>query len=352
MKRKLSRPSTSQPDTSYVTFRKNRKGGLRIYWIRAGKVVRLSNGPEHVLQADRLNKEFQAGQKLNHIADETIGWAIATYRQSDSYKILSVSSRTLYERWLKKYEADWGHLKGPDISRRVVQKLSRSFGDKRATRLLAMAVLSNVMAVLYDEGLIEANPVSRLKMAKNAPRQTVWDNDQIALFMEMADKHPKASAIRRYFALLQYTGQRPVDCVKMTKAQHNGDTIKVRQQKTGRFVEVPCHGALKAELADDRFGNSLYLLAQESGKPFTRNHMGAIFRDVCCQAGLNALQARDLRRTAAVRLGEAGCTAIEISAITGQSIDDTTRILETYIPRTLKMARNAMAKWEQTGGGV
>jgi hypothetical protein len=50
-----------------------------------------------------------------------------------------------------------------------------------------------------------------------------------------------------------------------------------------------------------------------------------------------------------VRLAEAGCTDPEIAVITGHSLERTRQILETYLPRTPEMARNAMAKWEQTG---
>ncbi len=76
--------------------------------------------------------------------------------------------------------------------------------------------------------------------------------------------------------------------------------------------------------------------------------MNTIFRKVCGVAGIGSeLQARDLRRTAAVRLGEAGCTPIEIAAITGHSIERTRKILETYVPRTEPMGRNAVAKWER-----
>lgn len=100
MKRRLLQPSITQPDTSYVTIRKNKRGGLRIYWIRGGKTVRLSSGPEHVLQADRLNKEYQAGQKVSHIEDGTVGWAVSSYRQSDAYKALAPSSRSLYGNYI------------------------------------------------------------------------------------------------------------------------------------------------------------------------------------------------------------------------------------------------------------
>ena len=52
----------------------------------------------------------------------------------------------------------------------------------------------------------------------------------------------------------------------------------------------------------------------------------------------------DLRRTAVVRLAEAGCTPPEISAITGHDLDATMAILEVYMPRTLPLATAAIDK--------
>jgi hypothetical protein len=66
-------------------------------------------------------------------------------------------------------------------------------------------------------------------------------------------------------------------------------------------------------------------------------------------AGLESKQARDLRRTAMVNLADAGATDIEISAISGHSIDETRKILETYIVRTAVQAKNAILKLENAG---
>jgi hypothetical protein len=57
-------------------------------------------------------------------------------------------------------------------------------------------------------------------------------------------------------------------------------------------------------------------------------------------------KSQDRRRTALVRLAEAGCTDPDIAAITGHSLERTKQILETYLPRTPEMAHDAMAKWE------
>lgn len=63
-------------------------------------------------------------------------------------------------------------------------------------------------------------------------------------------------------------------------------------------------------------------------------------------AGLEGLQFRDIRRTAMVRMAEAGATAIEIAGVSGHAIDHTQRILETYIPRSAAMGRAAILKLE------
>ncbi len=52
-------------------------------------------------------------------------------------------------------------------------------------------------------------------------------------------------------------------------------------------------------------------------------------RDAIHKAGLDGLRFQDLRRTAVVRLTEAGCTDPEIAAITGHSLE---RTRQTYLP--------------------
>ena len=49
-----------------------------------------------------------------------------------------------------------------------------------------------------------------------------------------------------------------------------------------------------------------------------------------------------------VRMAEAGAEDIHIAAVSGHSIQKTRAILETYIPRTRKMAEQAVLKWEKS----
>lgn len=73
------------------------------------------------------------------------------------------------------------------------------------------------------------------------------------------------------------------------------------------------------------------------------------FRRIAERAGIDA-QARDLRRTAMLRMAEAGATVPQIASVSGHSIDATQRILETYLPRNRALAEiaiTALAEYKQ-----
>ena len=66
----------------------------------------------------------------------------------------------------------------------------------------------------------------------------------------------------------------------------------------------------------------------------------------CDKAGIEGVQRRDLRRTAMVRMAVAGATTAQIAAVSGHTIDQTARILDTYIPRRGEVAAQAIDAWE------
>jgi integrase len=78
------------------------------------------------------------------------------------------------------------------------------------------------------------------------------------------------------------------------------------------------HPELKAVL-DELPLDNLTFLTTAYGKPFTAAGFGNAFRDWCDAAGLKGLSAHGLRKSAARRLAEAGCTTKQIAAITGHN---------------------------------
>ncbi len=89
------------------------------------------------------------------------------------------------------------------------------------------------------------------------------------------------------------------------------------------------------------------IVAKPNGQPISDSTWDKVFNPIRTKAGLDHLQARDLRRTAIVRLAMAGCSAPEIASVSGHSLESTERILEVYLPRTASMARSAIAKLEE-----
>ena len=121
---------------------------------------------------------------------------------------------------------------------------------------------------------------------------------------------------------------------------YHGGAFRIRQGKTGKLIDVPVTDELRRALDTTARQAPQIVLSEVTGVPYKADNFRAVFADVREEAGLKGLQFLDLRRTAVVRLAEAGCTVPEISAITGHSIDRTEKILEVYLPRNSTMARN------------
>jgi integrase len=97
----------------------------------------------------------------------------------------------------------------------------------------------------------------------------------------------------------------------------NGGAIVVKQNKTGVTVTVPIVRELYAAL-DLCPRDRLMFISGTGGRPLGAASLGNEFRDWLRKAGLpDRLSLHGLRKAAARRLAEAGCTAHEIAAITG-----------------------------------
>ena len=94
------------------------------------------------------------------------------------------------------------------------------------------------------------------------------------------------------------------------------DLIAVRQEKTDTALMIPMHPELKIALASVPRTNLTFLVT-ERGAPFTPAGFGNWFRDQCDLAGLPHCSAHGLRKAAATRLANAGCSSDQIKAITG-----------------------------------
>lgn len=141
--------------------------------------------------------------------------------------------------------------------------------------------------------------------------------DEIRQFEE---KHPVGSVARLALALALYTGQRRADLVQFGK-QHMRDGWLVFTQHKNRNrkpvnMEIPIVPELQRIIDASPTGDMTFLVTA-FGKPFTSNGFGNRFRKWCDEADLPHCSVHGLRKAAAARLAELGCSEFEIMAITG-----------------------------------
>jgi integrase len=166
-----------------------------------------------------------------------------------------------------------------------------------------------------------------------------WTDNEIEQFEQ---RHPVGSRARLAASLLLYTGQRRGDVIRMG-AQHIRDgAISVKQEKTSIDLVIPLHPTLAAIIAATP-SSHLTFLTTRAGRPFEASSFSRWFRNECDRADLPQCSAHGLRKAAARRLAEAGCTAHEIAAITGHaSLGELVRYTKAVDQR--RLAEAAMAK--------
>jgi integrase len=117
----------------------------------------------------------------------------------------------------------------------------------------------------------------------------------------------------------------------------------VRQSKTGRTLEIPVNAELRTCI-EATPSEHLTFLTTRLGKPYSHGGLSDQFRVWCDEAGLpEHCSAHGLRKAAARRMAEAGCSAHEIAAITGHG---TLKEIERYTKAAeqARLARQAMAR--------
>ena len=344
-----------------------RSGGKTLfYWqpkrtyMVEGKPVSCPIAPRRIAPSNLITDAVAEAQQLNQQLDRwltghdeskvaylagTFGWLVGKYKTDTRYTELAPSTQKLYGWMLPSLLEVFGDIPLRSITRVSARAFYDTFSQKKrmAHQLISTARL--IMNFGIDIGQLEFNPFENMRISKGSKRSQVWSAEQITNAISEAEKLGWPSvglAIR----LAMDIGQRPGDVRSMTWGSYDGTMLKLRQSKTGEWVEVPVLPDLKKCLDMHRRGDDKHLLVNEStGQPYRKELLQERVRTAMRNAGISDdLQLRDLRRTAVVRMAVAGSTNAEIAAITGHSINNTAQILEVYLPRNSAMAKNAMDK--------
>src|SRR5262245_39410937 len=239
---------------------------------------------------------------------------IVSYYRTD-FRRLKPSTQRL---WRNIIEREIRSKHGSKPVARLERKHVKDIIGAKATTPQAANNLLKVLRVLLNHaveiGMIASNPALGEKRYKShGDGFHAWTENEIPRFEE---RHPVGSKARLAVALLLYTAQRRSDVVRMGWQHVHGDEIAVRQEKTDTPLLIPIHPELARVLAAVPKTNMTFLM-NERGKPFTPAGFGNWFRARCNEAGLPQCSAHGLRKAAATRLANAGCTTAQIKAITG-----------------------------------
>lgn len=245
----------------------------------------------------------------------SINALIVSYYQSAEFKSFRETTARVYRNILERFREAHGMKAVAQLESRHVRALiaEKAATPDAANRLLGM--ISILMEHAIALGWRNDNPTLGVKRLKHRSEgfQT-WTEDQIASYRVF---YPLGSRERLVLELALGTANRRGDLVRLGWRHVSNGSITIRQSKTGATVTVPVISELQAAL-DLVPRDRLTFVAQSNGRPLGAASLGNEFRDWLRRAGLpDELSMHGLRKAAARRLAEAGCSAHEIASVTG-----------------------------------
>jgi site-specific recombinase XerD len=327
----------------------DRHGKRRLYLRRPGFTKVALPGP---LWSPAFMQAYQAA-----LADErrpavgqtrtqpgTFDALIVEYYVSTNFVGLAASTQAAYRRVIEKFRADYGGAPVTDLRREHVRALVER---KAATTPTAANDLLKKLKILcrfaIERGYRDDDPTSLVRRARiKSGGHRTWSEDDIKKFRHT---HTIGTRERLALELLLNTGQRRSDVVGMGPQHVRDGQINVRQRKTGQVLRISLHRDLATAIEAAPGGHLTFLVAR-GGAAFSPDGFSNWFKKACDSAGVDAdLSPHGLRKAAARRLAEAGCTTHEIMSIGGWR---NIREVETYTQAVnqAKLATSAIQRLE------
>jgi integrase len=235
------------------------------------------------------------------------------YYGSPQYQSLSTSSRTNYRRVIDGFLEEHGHRRVDQMKREHVDIVIGKMASKPGAGMILLKRIRTLVRYAMALGWTDRDPTAGVKGYRSTEIHS-WNEGEISIFER---RWPEGTRERLTFALLLYTGQRGSDVYRMTWADIVGDAIRVAQQKTAAKLTIPIHEALDRVLSTANRSHAT-ILVTAYGEQFSVKGFGQMISAAIREAGLpERCKAHGLRKAAARRLAEAGCSVSEIAAITG-----------------------------------
>ena len=310
-------PLTLLPLPFVHQFR-DRHGKLRYYLRRRRqKLIPLSGTPgTPEFLASYEAAMASAGVKLGKppLAGSINALAVSWYATA-SYRQLSPVSQRDYRNILERFRAEHGGKPVRMLEAMHIRKMMAAKSDTPAAANHLLRILRLLMAHAVEDGWRKDDPTTGVRKLKEVGTGFVnWSDEEIATFQV---RWPVGTKPGLALALLLYTGQRRGDVVRMGRQHLRAGGVAVRQMKTKADLFIPIHADLQRHLDAIPAGELTFLMT-EHGKPYSAAGFTNVFRRWAAAAGLpTGRSPHGLRKAAARRMAEAGCTAHQIASITG-----------------------------------
>ena len=314
---------------------RDRHGKRRVYFKPArGKLIALP--PEEdtaafiaAYQAAREGSATPPPIGASRVAPGTVAALVVLYLQSPEWARQAATTKKSTRRILERLRTEHGHRPAATMQIDQVRALVRKRADKPAAANRVLKVLRALMRLAVDSGWRRDDPTREVRPVRYGKTEIpTWSEADIARFLE---RWPLGTREHLALSLLLYTGQRQADVVGLGPQHVRDGRIELRQSKTGQAVAVPIHPTLAEAIAAHPARHAVYLVTAD-GRPFTVAGLGNWLREARAKAGMPAgMSPHGLRKAAARRLAEAGCSALQIQAVTGHR---SLRELEVYVRQT------------------
>lgn len=328
---------------AYIHSFTDRHGRARYYFRRNGKQTPIEGafGSAEFMDAYQalLKQEPAKPEKRKRPETGTFAALSERYFGSTKFKTLSAGSQTNYRRVINRFLREHGERKVCQLRRMNVDAMVGRFSDSPGAGIIFLKRLRTLCRYAIEIGWTDLDPTAGARSYRSVEIHT-WTEGEIETFEQ---KWPSGTRERLAFSLLLYTGQRGSDAFRMGWPDIAGDMIRVQQQKTGAKLAIPLHPKLRAELALAK-KDHVTILTTAYEQPFSVKGFGQMMSAAIQEAKLpTKCKAHGLRKAAARRLAEAGCTEKQIGAITGHK---TMAEVERYTrdANQLTLARQALAK--------
>lgn len=330
----------------YIQTFTDRHGHERYYFRRPGSPrVALPGplgGPEFLAayQSALANEPLPAATRTAPEAG-TFGKLILEYLASVHHKRTKASSQAVTRGILERFAEKHGHRTVAGMKRKHVEAILSGMDETPAAANNLLRRLRMILKYAIANELVRTDVTQGIPFYREGTIHT-WTDAELRAF---ESRWPLGTRQRTAYALALYTGQRRSDVARMTWADYDAvaGTIRLKQMKTGTELLIPVHPALR-EALEAWPRNHVAILANAEGRGTSIHGFGGFMADAIARAGLPArCVLHGLRKAAARRLAEAGCSTLQIMSITGHK---TLKEIERYTAAAQQepMAREAIAR--------